>query len=380
MTSKTLSLTVNGKPVGAQVAPRTHLADFLRGELGLTGTHLGCEQGVCGACTVLVDGNPARSCITYAVACEGGAVTTIEGLDEDPVARDLREAFSAHHGLQCGFCTPGMLVAARDLILRRGECDEAAIREELSGNLCRCTGYVGIVAAVKAVSAGRTPQAAAVAEAAVVQAASAPQPAARPKPVARGAPAAPVGTSKAGWTELSHRVTVAGSPDAVWQMLQDIPRVARCLPGADVELVENGAIRGRMVVKFGPIKAGFAGTGTVVIDEAAHTCTLTGQGRDAGSGSQTQGELTYRVRPGEGGDSVIDIDMRYRLSGPLAQFSRGALVRDMIAHLTDRFGENLSSLLTGKHAAVEKSVDVDFLSTIWRILKGKLLRRPGKGG
>jgi carbon-monoxide dehydrogenase small subunit len=145
---KTISLTINKQPVTALAEARQSLADFVRGPLGLTGTHLGCEQGVCGACTVVIDGKPSRSCITYAVACEGADVTTIEGFDDDEVMTTLRQNFSAKHALQCGFCTPGMLIASRDLIMRRGESDEAAIREELSGNICRCTGYISIVEAV----------------------------------------------------------------------------------------------------------------------------------------------------------------------------------------------------------------------------------------
>ena len=115
---KPITLTVNGRAVAATVEPRTHLADFLRETQGLTGTHLGCEHGICGACTLLVDGVPVRSCITWAVACDGADVTTIEGLDDDEIARELRTAFSREHALQCGYCTPGMLIAARDLALR----------------------------------------------------------------------------------------------------------------------------------------------------------------------------------------------------------------------------------------------------------------------
>ncbi|KAA1056773.1 MULTISPECIES: (2Fe-2S)-binding protein [Azospirillum] len=149
--AKTISLTVNGTRVEASVPPRQHLGDFLRERELLTGTHLGCEHGVCGACTILIDGEPARSCITFAVACDGRSVTTVEGLDDDPVAAELREAFSAEHGLQCGFCTPGMLVAARDVVLRCPDADNPAIRTAMSGNLCRCTGYVGIVNAIRRV-------------------------------------------------------------------------------------------------------------------------------------------------------------------------------------------------------------------------------------
>jgi aerobic carbon-monoxide dehydrogenase small subunit len=152
---KDVSLTINGRPVAARVEPRTSLADFLREHELLTGTHLGCEHGVCGACTILIDGATARSCIAYAVACEGADVRTIEGLDDDPLAAELRAAFSAEHALQCGYCTPAMLITARDIVLRLPEADEARIRRELAGNLCRCTGYLGIVRAIERVIAAR---------------------------------------------------------------------------------------------------------------------------------------------------------------------------------------------------------------------------------
>ena len=152
---RAVSMTVNGRIVEALVEPRTHLADFLREHLRLTGTNLGCEHGVCGACTVEIDGAPSRSCITFAVACEGASVRSIEGFDDEPVMAELRAAFTAEHALQCGYCTPGMLVTARDVVMRLPDADEARIRKELSGNLCRCTGYMGIVHAVLRVLAAR---------------------------------------------------------------------------------------------------------------------------------------------------------------------------------------------------------------------------------
>ncbi len=152
---KTINLNVNGKQVSATVEPRLNLADFLRDGRMLTGTHVGCEHGVCGACTVELDGAPARSCIAFAAACDGATVRTIEGLDADPVMVQLREAFSAEHALQCGYCTPGMMVTARDIVMRLPHADEARVRKELSGNLCRCTGYVGIVRAIQLVLAQR---------------------------------------------------------------------------------------------------------------------------------------------------------------------------------------------------------------------------------
>jgi carbon-monoxide dehydrogenase small subunit len=152
---KNLNLTVNGQSVSAAVEPRTHLADFLREHERLTGTHLGCEQGVCGACTIDLDGVPMRSCIQFAVRCEGAQVRTIEGFDDDVVMQQLRAAFSAEHALQCGFCTPGMLITARDIVIRLphlvNDADEPRIRRELAGNLCRCTGYQGIVRAIQRV-------------------------------------------------------------------------------------------------------------------------------------------------------------------------------------------------------------------------------------
>jgi carbon-monoxide dehydrogenase small subunit len=141
----TVTLKVNGKPASADIEARMHLADFLRDTQNLTGTHIGCEHGVCGACTILVDGVPTRSCITFAVACEQAEVTTVEGLDADEVATELRAAFTKEHGLQCGYCTPGMIVSARDVVLRLQEPTEHEIRVAMSGNLCRCTGYVGRV-------------------------------------------------------------------------------------------------------------------------------------------------------------------------------------------------------------------------------------------
>jgi carbon-monoxide dehydrogenase small subunit len=155
MSKNSITLTVNGETVAADIEPRQHLADFLRETLHLTGTHLGCEHGVCGACTVMIDGAPARSCITLAVACDGADIRTVENFDDDPVMAALRAAFTAEHALQCGFCTPGMMATARDIVTRLPQADEARIRRELSGNLCRCTGYVGIVKAITRVLAER---------------------------------------------------------------------------------------------------------------------------------------------------------------------------------------------------------------------------------
>jgi carbon-monoxide dehydrogenase small subunit len=143
-----IGLRINGIAVADDVPPRLSLADFLRERRNLTGTHLGCEHGVCGACTVLVDGAPARACLMLAVACDEREIETIEGFAGDPVMEALRRSFHQCHGLQCGFCTPAMLITARDLIRRGRAGSEREIRDGLAGNICRCTGYTNIVAAI----------------------------------------------------------------------------------------------------------------------------------------------------------------------------------------------------------------------------------------
>ena len=149
-TPRTVRVIVNGTAFERDVEPRRLLADFLREDLGLTGTHVGCEHGVCGACTVLLDGDSARSCLTLAVQADGAAVETVEGLGTVDSLHPLQHAFREHHALQCGFCTPGMLMTALDLLRKHPSPTEEEIREGLSGNLCRCTGYEHIVRAVRA--------------------------------------------------------------------------------------------------------------------------------------------------------------------------------------------------------------------------------------
>ena len=146
----TVSLTVNGKSVSGEVEPRTLLVQFIRDQLGLTGTHVGCDTSQCGACVVHIDGESVKSCTMLAVQAEGSAVTTIEGLAKDSKLHPMQEAFREHHGLQCGFCTPGMVMSAIDLVRGRPDISEQEIREGLEGNLCRCTGYHNIVKSIKA--------------------------------------------------------------------------------------------------------------------------------------------------------------------------------------------------------------------------------------
>ena len=146
----TVSMTVNGKPVSADVEDRTLLTQFLRETLRLTGTHIGCDTSQCGSCVVHINGRAVKSCTVFAVQLEGAEVTTIEGLAKDGELHPVQAAFREHHGLQCGFCTPGMIMTAVDMIRRKPQLDRKTIREELEGNICRCTGYQNIVSAIEA--------------------------------------------------------------------------------------------------------------------------------------------------------------------------------------------------------------------------------------
>jgi len=153
--TKNISLTVNGEKVSTSVPVRKHLVDFLREDLGFTGSHLGCEHGVCGACTVRVDGDAVRGCLMLAVQADGSVVETIEGLDQTGEIADLQNAFLERNALQCGFCTPGFLITIADMLASKQPMDRTEIREALSGNYCRCTGYQAIVDAVETTMAGR---------------------------------------------------------------------------------------------------------------------------------------------------------------------------------------------------------------------------------
>jgi carbon-monoxide dehydrogenase small subunit len=341
---------VNGRKFEALVEPRTHLADFLREHCRLTGTHLGCEHGVCGACTVLIDDKPARSCITYAVQCDGSAVQTIEGFDNDPTMQELRTAFSREHGLQCGFCTSGMLIAARDIVQRLPDADARRIRVELSGNLCRCTGYLGIINAVESVIAARESKPTAASSAAAVPPA-APLQAFVPTgevspPFAAPAPAPE--EARTGWTRFEESFVVARPPATVWAMFADIPAVVACLDGAELTEHDANTAKGRMRVKLGPIHAGFSGSAVIERDDRALRGIIRGAGSDRGTGSRTKGEIVYRLIPEtEGQQTRVFVTVEYSLQGALAQFSRSGLVLELGRRLVSDFAARLNARLAG---------------------------------
>ena len=421
-----ITLHVNGRCQTADAEPRTHLGDFLRDELRLTGTHLGCEHGVCGACTVLLDGQPARSCITFAVACEGREITTIEGYDEDPVMQLLRPAFTRHHGLQCGFCTPGMLATARDIVLRVPDADEARVRLELSGNLCRCTGYQGIVNAVMDVlqqqrdnpddkvvrmrQALRTPRVLDLQPIDVpadgppagapaprraqssgvpvrMEALSTPhQMAAKPAAAASNA-SAPIADAdlrakaKAKGTTIEAAFDVPHPLEQVWHFMGDLPAVASCLPGATIESQEGDKVKGRIAIKFGPMAAAFAGAARLERDDAARRAVLRGAGQDTLSQSRAQGDIAYRLESLEAGSTRVHVDMAYALQGPLAQFSRSGLVKDFVRRMVADFGRQVTLRLSGHApAAGEAPRSIPMAAMLWNVLWNRVrgwFGRPG---
>jgi carbon-monoxide dehydrogenase small subunit len=377
-----ISLTVNGRTVSAEVEPRTHLADFLRDHLRLTGTHLGCEHGVCGACTVLISGAPTRSCIAYAVACDGLEIRTIEGFADDALMAELREAFSREHGLQCGFCTAGMLISARDIVMRLPQADERRIRTELSGNLCRCTGYLGIVRAVASVAARQPSPSQRSAPGPSLSRPSAgeglPSPSAtkweREGPVAQRreseGPTPPSEATREGWTRIDESFVIAAPPPAVWQALADFPKVAACLPGAELTEHDARSVKGRLRVKLGPMSASFAGSASVQRDDAAMTGVAKGAGTDSGSRSRTRGELSYRLTPEAGGrETRVAVTVEYDLQGPLAQFSRSGLARDFAGRVVAEFATNLNRTLgPGETAPTRPPRSLDVLGLLWSLI------------
>ena len=374
-----IALEVNGRRVQHAVAARTHLADFIREQVGLTGTHLGCEHGVCGACVVLLDGQPVRACITFAVACDGHAVTTIEGHDGDPVMARLRAAFTAHHALQCGYCTPGMLATARDIVLRLPEADEGRIRAELSGNLCRCTGYQGIVNAVASVLADLRSEpdveVAALREAARSPVApnSVPSVVAGTASVERSEPTraqAIAAVAQAGPVSLVQDAPRAGEPgagiiehfdlpfsqDRVWALMSDPARVAACLPGAFLTGQSEDRVTGGVALRFGPMQAKFEGDAVLALDAEKRSARLQGRGRDRLTQSRAEGDIDWRVSAIDERASRVSIEMRYTLQGPFAQFSRGGLVQAFVRRIVQQFAANVSAALgTGGEAGPASS-------------------------
>jgi carbon-monoxide dehydrogenase small subunit len=409
-----IALTVNGRHVEADVAPRTSLADFVREHLLLTGTHVGCEHGICGACTVEIDGEIARACITYAVTCDGAHVRTIEGFDHDPVMGAMRQAFTQEHALQCGYCTPGILIAARDLVRRKRDLSRAEIRTEMSGNLCRCTGYVGIVNAIARVMAEQPAPEQAAGPRARKWLGPAPGPQAErhadayaahtdgnaaPAPTGHAGPALPrtqtppvrhgepvqvtlgeVQESVSGM-RLSQWFVLRHPRAAVWELMSNPETIAACMPGARLDgPPQAGKIAGRIEVKLGPIAASFAGEGTLEEFPAEFRQVISGRGGDRRSGSRVSGSVDYHLTaladPNAGESTRVDVAIAYQLTGLLAQFGRSGLARDLALRMGEAFAQNLDAhldaALRGDAAAPQSQAPIGALALAWQLISARL--------
>ncbi|MFO0997001.1 MAG: 2Fe-2S iron-sulfur cluster-binding protein [Alphaproteobacteria bacterium] len=388
----TISMTVNGRRVEADVEPRTSLADFLREHLLLTGTHIGCEHGICGACTVEIDGAIARSCINYAVQCDGAAIRTIEDFDDDPLMARLRQAFTEHHALQCGYCTPGMLIAARDLIRRTDRAPELDIRIGMSGNLCRCTGYTGIIRAI-----AETMEAMSPGERGAVEGRGWLGPV--PGPGTGGVTAEPRGEAvvprpaqvamssavssessavpfdrleEEGLTTLTQSLVIAQPLAKVWEVLSNLETVARCLPGARMTSpVRDGRFAGAMAVGLGPITTDFAGAGIVRIEKDAHRVTVEGRGQDSKSATRARGRIAYVLSDRGPAATAVDVTIAYGIAGPLAQFGRPAMVRALIERLTEVFVANIERYVRDP-ASVAETARLSGLALFWSMVAGRI--------
>ena len=394
-----ISLTINGTQRDIDVEPRRSLVDYLRDDERLTGTHIGCEHGVCGACTILIDGAPARSCITYAVACESAEIITLEGLEDDPVISELRTAFHEHHALQCGYCTPGMLISAYDIVTRLPYADENRVRLELSGNLCRCTGYVGIVSAInsvlekhRAAPLTRAPTCenlGPVGSHPPVQKSKSIKTHGRQTfPPRQQQPAAQTqkndlsgedwGAVDAQGVELLQSFEVRYPRTTVWRLFENLEEVAHCVPGALLtSRPVNGQAEGEVTIKLGPITSAFSGLVEIERDNENYSAIVRGVGRDPISASRARAIIAYQIHATEDEVSKVSVSVKFLLAGPLAQFSRSGLLRNVADHLTKQFAGNLVARLSGAHVA-DTADTLDAGKYVRSVLWGRFLSFIGR--
>lgn len=324
-----VEFSVNGTQVSLHVPPRMTLADVLRDQLGLTGTHIGCEHGVCGMCTILVDGDASRSCLMFACQVDGAELTTFEGLGKPDDLHPLQQSFGRHHGLQCGFCTPGFLMSSYDLLVHEPGVPREDLNKELSGVLCRCTGYRNIIDAVDDVACnyregvpkpkncghrtliGRSPVG--MTDTRDESAAAAPD-----ETSDRGQPdeiQLPTGEPT---ISIDVTSTLESSLEDVGRVFSDIRLLVRCLPGAELTAeLGDGWYRGRVHLALGPIRLSFNGV-THLLDHKPGQIHLLAQGNDAGGG-RAQAEIQFRAVP-DGTGTRLQAHARVFLVGRIAGF------------------------------------------------------------
>ncbi|WP_245975703.1 xanthine dehydrogenase family Fe-S subunit [Amycolatopsis palatopharyngis] len=349
-----VDFTVNGRPATVHVAPRVTLADALRDHLGLTGTHLGCEHGVCGLCTVLVDGDAARACLLLACQVDGSEVVTVEGMGTPSDLHPLQQSFGSHHALQCGFCTPGQIMSAYDLLTAEEQPAEEDLPEQLSGVLCRCTGYRNIVDAVADVARaypGGVPG---------------PRNCGQPEPtlpratlggageqvdlerVDTGGPAE-IAVPSGEPTAVITVDTVADEPiNRIWAVIEDTPALTACLPGAEiVSDFGDDQYKGRMRVSLGPVRLAFLGDVRIVErDEQTHRVKVIGQAADASSGA-VAAVVDLVAEPQAEGRTALRAVAELHMVGRIAQFGRG-LVNDVSRDMFGQFAGNVEASARGE--------------------------------
>jgi aerobic-type carbon monoxide dehydrogenase small subunit (CoxS/CutS family)/carbon monoxide dehydrogenase subunit G len=393
-----VSFTVNGTGVTLDVEPRLTLLDTLRHRLGLTGTHTGCEHGVCGACTVLLDGLAVRSCLVFCVQAQGSEVTTVEALGDIDDLHPLQEAFRRHHGLQCGFCTPGFLMSAYEL-LREGAqdaTDEAHLREELSGVLCRCTGYTAIVAAVQDVARAHPdglPPPKALGRPITVRrhgpppgeeralAAAAANAGAEPSGDGAGDVEVPLPEGEPNET-IEVTTQIGHSPSDTWELLRDFMRMTRCMPGVELDTDHGDDVySGRVSVRLGPMRLSFAGAARVVErDEENRRLRAVAAGQDA-SGSGVRAEVSVTADAGDRDDvTALRAQAKLYLSGRAAQFGR-SLAGEVSRGLFAEFGECIGRTLSTRETSEPRHLSGAAVG--WRLLRsraGALLARLRRRG
>jgi aerobic carbon-monoxide dehydrogenase small subunit len=315
-------------------------------------------------------------------------VCTIEGLEDDAITAALRTAFSQEHGLQCGFCTPGMLITARDIVQRIPDATAERVRLELSGNLCRCTGYVNIVKAIVRVLEERREQSGdpvyEVGPVGPVGARASSTGSTVSTPTALGmtsrAPdnaldAGPLGLGgRKPNIEIQKLFSVSRPAEEVWAFFGDTGRVVTCLPGASIIRQRSADdFDGAMAVKLGPITANFTGRARITHDDSSRSGVIIGSGNDKGGGSRAAGEIEYAVRDAGSNQATVELKIRALLAGPLAQFGRAGIVDDLVAKMTERFAANLEARLSGvAPAGDQKTLEVG--SLFWGLFVGRLKR------
>jgi xanthine dehydrogenase YagT iron-sulfur-binding subunit len=373
-----VSFTVNGTQVSVEVQPRLTLADVLREDLHLTGTRLGCEHGVCGACTVIVDGRAVRSCLTYCVQVDGADVLTVEGLGGPESLHPLQEAFQKHHALQCGFCTSGFLMSAYELLREGADPDDPDLSQKLSGVLCRCTGYAGVVTAVREVASSYPDgvPAAHNLKKGVLQTRRRSgesdgiqrrQDDDAKGPVSRLDLSVPEGEPT---TVVEVATTISSSPDEAWSLLSDLKRVGRCLPGVELtDELASDTFAGRAGLHLGPMRLDFAGAVRVAErDEPSRTLRAVAAGEDR-SGSSVRADLRFRASP-DGSQTAITATGRLFLTGKAAQFGR-SIAGDVSRSLFEQFARAVDAELSGAQAS---DANLGLRRVAWRMLAARARR------